>query len=623
MKRINYKIVLPSLLALVALGVACGKNYLNKPPLGATSPSVLGTFNGVYGILIGAYAALDGTGTNNSGWGSAADNWVYGSVCADDAMKGSTTLDQGDIVPLMQFTAIPTNSYPAQKWGAMYDGIQRANDVIRTMRVATGLTGADTVEFKAEALFLRAFYHFELRKVFHYPPYVDETVTYNNANYNVPNIDGSGNFIEIWPKIEADFTFAMTNLPAIQPGAGQANKWAAEAFLAKVYMFEGKYDLAKPLLDELILKGTNAKGAAYALQTNYQSNFNPDPGQKNSAESVFAAQMSVNDGSASGGGAGKAYGDVLNFPYGGGPGACCGFDNPSQDLANAHKTDAGGLPLLDGSWQNAPFVSNPGAAWAGNVDPRIDWNIGRLGIPYLDWGPMPGDSWVRSPSDDGHFVAKKNVYAKAQQGTLSDNENNWANVELDANNVNLIRFADILLWDAECNVVGSAQDLNQAQTYVNMIRTRAGSPGTMVLDSTVSHNPGGFAAATWTYSTGAGIGPADNYKVSPYPAGSFTTNGAVYAMKAIIMERRIELAEEGHRFFDLQRWQAGNSVYPAAGYMTTVLNTYAQQEAPLHPAQYQGVTFTTGKTEYFAIPQQQIDAENSTGKVNLKQIPNY
>jgi hypothetical protein len=93
-------------------------------------------------------------------------------------------------------------------------------------------------------------------------------------------------------------------------------------------------------------------------------------------------------------------------------------------------------------------------------------------------------------------------------------------------------------------------------------------------------------------------------------------------MNAVIMERRIELGMEGHRFFDLQRWQVGAGPIPA-GYMTVVLNTYAQIQAPIHPAQYQGVSFTQGKNEYFPIPQTQIDAENSTGKVALKQIRGY
>lgn len=611
MKRKYLKIYLPAAIVLIGLLVACGKKFLNEQPIGPTTPAILGNYAGVQGVLIGAYAALDGEGTNNSGWGSAADNWVYGEVCADDSYKGSTTLDQPDIVPLFQWTAIPTNSYPAQKWATEYDGIQRANDVIRVMRTATGLSAADTTEFRAEALFLRGFFHFELRKMFHYPPYVDENVTYGNNNYNVPNVDGSGNYIEIWPNIEADFTYAMNNLPATQPNVGQANKWAAMAFLAKAMLYQGKYDSAKALFDQVIASGETSAGVAYGLQSVYQQNFNPEPSAKNTLESVFAAQMSVNDGSASAGGSGKAYGDALNFPYGAGPGACCGFDNPSQDLANAYKTDANGLPYLDGSWQNAPYVSNPGAAWTGNLDPRIDWVMGREGIPYLDWGPMPGDSWVRSPSDDGHFVAKKNVYAKAVQGTLSDNENFWANVELDANNINLMRFSDVLLMDAECDVLGSTQNLAQAETYVNMVRSRAANPGTQCTSGT-------FSATTYVYTGGT---PSDNYKVAPYPAGYFTTG--TIAMQAIIMERRLELAEEGHRFFDLQRWQAGNPIYPAAGYMTQVLNTYATQEAAIHPAQYQGVSFTQGKAEYFPIPQQQVDAENATGKVNLKQIPGY
>ena len=614
LKKIS-KIVIPAAMSIAVLLYACGNKFLNKPSLGTLSPDLVQTAAGVQAILIGAYAGLDGQGLNNSGWGSAVDNWTYGEVAADDAYKGSTSSDQGDIVGLFQWNATPTNSYVGMKWAAMYDAIQRCNDVIRTMRLTTGLSAADTVEWKAEALFLRAFYHFELRKIFHYPPFVDETISFANNNLNVPNVDGSGNYIEIWPRIEADLEYAIANLPATQSNKGQANKYAAEAFLAKAYMFQQKYDSASTLLLDCIANGVTAHGDKYALQTNYSTNFDPDPSAKNSPESVFAAQMSVNDGSASNGGSGKAYGDALNFPYGAGPGACCGFDNPGQDLANAYKTDANGLPLLGTAFQVAPGVSDPTGAWTGNVDPRLDIVIGRAGIPYLDWGPMPGDSWIRSPADDGHFVPKKNVYAKSQQGSLSDNESFWANVELDANNVNLIRYADILLWEAECKVLGPAQDLAGAQALVNQVRARAANTSYWVTTD------GTFNAANYTYANGTTF--ADKYKVSPYTAA---WTDATTAMNAIIMERRLEFGMEGHRFFDLQRWQAGLPGVTSlpSPYMTTILNTFALIQNQIHPTQYPTtVKFITGQSEYFPIPQQQIDAENSTGKVYLKQIPGY
>jgi len=619
MKRIKYKFLIPGSLALIALLFACGKNFLNKPPIGVLSPQILANFAGVQGLLIGAYSDLTGQGTSqgSSSWGSAADNWVYASVVADDAYKGSTTTDQNDIIQYQQWDALSTGAYIAQKWGAMYDGVQRCNDVIRTMRLGltADITPADTTEFRAEALFLRGFFHFELRKMFFYPPFVDESVTYNNNNYNVPNNTSSG-FTEIWPDIEADFTYAMTNLPPTQPNKGQANKWAAQAYLAKVYMFEGKYTAAQPLLDQLISSGVTASGTPYALQANYAQNFNPASAAKNSSESVFAIQMSVNDGSGPAGG--KASGDDLNFPYGAGPGACCGFDTPTQDLADAFKT-TGGLPLPlvgAGAFNGAPHVSDQSATpYAGALDPRIDITMGRAGVPYLDWGADPGDAWIRSPSDDGHFSPKKNVYAKAVQGILSDGSSNWANVELDAVNINLIRYADVLLWDAECNAI--AGNLAQAETYVNMIRTRAASNIGWV------YKDGVFDAPSYTYK--GGTIPADNYVINPYPAGYFSTG--VIAMQAIIMERRIELAEEGQRFFDLSRWQlVGNSVYPTPGsnFEASTLNTYAQIENQWHPAQFpSGLKFTSGKCEYFPIPQQQIDAENAGGTINLKQIPGY
>jgi hypothetical protein len=616
-KRLDVRILIPISCIALLIVYACNKKFLTIAPTGSINPALLANKSGLDGLLIGAYSDLDGAGGNDGGYGSAASNWAYGNVAADDAYKGSTPSDQGDELPIEIWSANSSNSYPAQKWAMMYDGAQRANDVIRTYPLAKDITAADTLEYAAEARFLRGFYHFELKRMFKNVPYVDETVTYNNNNYNAPNVDASGNYIDIWPKIEADFTFAMNNLPATQAQPGRVNKYAAEAFLAKSYMYELKFAAAKALLDDLIANGETANGKKYALQKYYENNFNPDPSAKNSSESVFAVQSSVNDGSAAAsntqGLANGNFGDELNFPYNGGPGACCGFDSPSQDLANAFKVDANGLPLLDGSFQNYPNVSQPTGAYTGPLDPRIDLVMGRAGIPYLDWGNHPGDAWIRDTLNDGHFTPKKNDYASSQKGSESDASSSyWAAVQLTSNNVNLIRFADILLWDAECEIeVGS---LSQAEVYVNMVRARAADPSGWVYKN-ADGTPAAFNATTFTYTITSTSKPADNYKISLYPAGAFSTQD--YARKAVRMERRLELAMEGSRFFDLQRYDAENP-----GYMAAVLNNYAKQEAAFRPA-YVGASFTQGKSEIFAIPINQIDIENAGGKTLLKQNPGY
>ncbi len=474
MKKL-FKWILPATTVLVSFVIYACNKQLSLQPQGSLLASNVNNNSGVQGLLIGAYVILSGENVpgQNLGNGSAGSNYVYGNQAADDAYKGSSPSDQPDAIPILTWSLSQagTSSYLDEKWVILYTGIQRSNDVLRTMRLSTGISPADTVEYTAEARFLRGFYHLEGKKMWNNFPYVDENVSYVSGNLDVPNFDG-GQYIDIWPKIEADLKYAADNLPGTQPNVGRVNKWAAMAFLAKAYMFEHNYASAKPLLDQIIASGTTSTGTAYALEPLYQSNFNP--AEKNGSESVFACQTSVNDGSATAtnGGNGNT-GDELNFPYNHGPG-CCGFNNPSWNLVQAYKTDANGLPFLDGSFNNAPLVSASTNPWTGTVDPRLDWVAGRPNKPYFDWGIID-TTWVRDQTNDGVFVPKKTSYAKSQQGTYSSTETVfWGAAEVSANNINLCRFADVLLWDAECEAqIGS---LDQAETYVNMVRARAANP---------------------------------------------------------------------------------------------------------------------------------------------------
>nr|MDQ6903807.1 RagB/SusD family nutrient uptake outer membrane protein [Bacteroidota bacterium] len=379
--KLKYFTVFTAAVIFLAGIYACKKSFLDKTPVGTYSQTTLANPAGVQGLLIGAYSLLDGNGGAGGSWQSAADNWVYGGVVSDDAHKGSDPGDQADILSLEQYKVNPSNGYLDPKWSWGYDGIQRANEVLRVMRTVTNFSGLDTIEVTAEVRFLRGHYHFELKRMFNMIPYIDENVTYAAGNFNVPNTE------DIWPKIEADFQFAMANLPKTQKQFGRANKYAAEAYLAKVYMYEHKYAQAKPLFDDLVTNGVNSGGVKYALVAKYHDNF--DAATKNNSETVFAAQMSVNDGA---GAANANVGDVLNFPYNSKyPVSCCGFYQPSFSLANSFKTVAG---LPDVSNFNSSDIKNdyglkdgdPFTPYTGPLDPRLDWTVGRRGIPFLDWG---------------------------------------------------------------------------------------------------------------------------------------------------------------------------------------------------------------------------------------------
>jgi len=591
MKSIKTKFLLLGMLVCGVVFITACKKFLNKPPLGTLSPEVMATEKGIQGLLIGAYSLVDGEGAGGDGFASGASNWILGGVTSDDAYKGSDPTDVAEAAPMEQWvTLTPTNGAIPQKWIVCYAGAQRCNDVIKTLAIATGISPALGTSITAQARFLRAFYHFELRKIFGNIVYADETVDPTNLNVS--------NSTEVWPKIEADLTFAIANLPdSWGNDKGRANVWAAKALLAKVYMFQKKFTSASPILTDIIANGKTAGGDKYGLNTNFFSNFNP--AQKNSKESVFAAQTSVKDNSSVdwGGDPNGNYGDILNFPYTGGPGACCGFYNPSQDLANAYKTDVNGLPMPDTYFQGLNVSAESGSAYAGPIDPRIDWTMGRPGIPYLDWGLHPGVAWIRNPVNDGNKSPLKNVYAASQKDAFTDvGSAYWGPTELVANNVNIIRFADVILWAAECAVEAGQYEV--ARGYVNQVRARAANPAGWVKDGAYNAASASFAGAN-----------ADTYVIGLYntPWADKAT-----AEKAVRFEKRLEFAMEGQRFFDLVRW----------GVAASTINTYIAREKAARPLKLTAV-FTAGKNEYMPIPQGEIDNMNSDGTKRLTQNPGY
>ena len=579
----KYIIILAGFITAVVVVISCNDSFLDEKPRGVFSEDILINKQGIEGMLIGAYSLLDGAGGPTNDWFAAASNWVFGDVTSDDAYKGTDAGDQIEINPIERYESLPTNGYFNAKWRNQYDGVSRSNDVIRLIDQAEDISDADRTRIIAEARFLRGYYHFEAKRMWNMVPFIDEkTVTFSDfATAKVPNDQ------DIWPMIEADLQHAFDNLPETQSQVGRVNKWAAGAYLAKVYLYQKKFGEAKTLLDNVIANGKTTKGDKYALNAEFHTNFRTSG--NNSPESVFAVQNSVNDGA---GALNARHGDVLNFTYTGGPGGCCGFHQPSQNLVNAFQTDANGLPLVD-TFNDGPGVksdqgvlsSQPFTPHTGNLDPRLDWTVGRRGIPHLDWGPHPGSSWIRDQVYGGPYSPKKNHYYQEEQGVMTDGSS-WTSGYIALNN-NLMRFADVLLMAAEAEV--EAGSLEKAREYVNLLRNRAKNPDGFV------KNPDGT--------------PAANYVINEYTT-AWTDKDQ--ARKLVRFERRLELAMEGHRFFDLVRW----------GIAAETLNKYLEVEKDKREY-LRGASFTPGVSEYFPIPEQQIILSSISGVPTLKQNPGY
>jgi hypothetical protein len=556
----------------------CKSDFLEPAPQGVYVESQLLNKQGINNMLINAYATLDG---QEAILYSGASNWLWGSITGGEAYKGSEPTDQVDANPVMRYEVQPSNAIVLNKWNGIWDGVGQANQVLKMLPQIEDLSDAEKKQIEAEARFLRGHHHFEGKKAFGNIPYINETVT----DFKVPNSDGSS-YVNIWPQIEADFKFAYDNLDEVKPNLGRVNKWAAAAFLAKAYMFQNKFAEAKALFDIIITSGKNSKGVSYNLTPNYHTNFRVFT--ENNEETVFSVQASHGDGSTTNGN----YDNSLNYPHGSGskPGGCCGFFQPSQNLVNSFKTDATGLPM-PATYNNSDVTNDesltsaqPFTPYAGNLDPRLDWTVGRRGIPYYDWGLHPGRDWIRMVDFGGPYSPKKNTYYKAD-GTVAGTVG-WG-YPSNSLNYTIMRFADVLLMAAEAEIeVGS---LETAWRYINRVRTRAQA-------SPVKKDDGTNAA---------------NYVISLY--STLFTNKEE-ARTAVRFERKLELAMEGHRFFDLVRWGIAAEV---------INNEYLAKEGDRRPTTLTKNAFKKGTHEYLPIPEFAISQSVKDGKPTLKQNPGY
>ena len=576
-----------ALIALVLQLTACD-DFLDTKPLGVISEEGLQSADGVEPLVIAAYAALAGPESRWDTWWRPTTNWIQGEVRSDNAYKGGGGITDGwETHAYETFTGVyPTIGLIDNSWFLLYCSVQRCNSALRVLNQTTEAEVPHRQRLIGEMKVLRAHYFFELARQFRKIPYFDENVELDNY-IKIPNDEFTRE--EIFGKIADELKDAATMLPDAPTEAGRVCKYTALAYQAKAKLYQAYVQddnnqvtsIDQNLMKEVItLCDEIIDSRKYDLNSDFQQLDLVE--YENGKESIFSVQYSVGDGSESGGRVN--WSNLLNTPPGAGYNGD-GFYLPSQNLVNAYQTDNNGLPLLDTYNQTDYDVvtANPGGGVTitnrdANVDPRLDFTIGRVGIRWKTWDVATMTTgWIREPATYGYHCSKRFVVSPEDPNMISGWP--WGASSL---NWQIIRFADVLLWKAEA-LIESDGDLGVARELINQIRERA-KQSSYTKDWT---NPSQNAA---------------NYKIELYPAQNWNKE---YARKALYHEYKLEKALEGERFFDLVRW----------GIAGKVMNDYITIEKTKR-SYYKDAKFTVGKDEYFPVPQNQINFSGGLYKQN-------
>ena len=523
-------------------------------------------------VLISAYAGLLSIEDMNASFSL----WNY-DTRSDDAYVGGSDFSDGEpFHRLERGIGVMTTDWPFSSiWNKFYNYLSRVSlslDILASADQENATIQQRTAEMK----FLRAYGHFQLKRLFKKIPFVNKPNMQEEDYNNLSNTEYTND--EGWQQIINDLEDAYAVLPAVQTEKGRPTKAACAAFLAKVYLYKAyRQDDASSNqvtainADDLqkVLDYTNPSiYNGYGLEPDMHNNFRPEEQYENGKESLWAIQYSRNDGTV--------YGN-LNFSYrlivpcipkvhdSG-----CDFYKPSHNLVDAYRTNSDGLPLLD-DFANVDYTVGSNQT----VDPRLFVTVGVPGTPYM-FNPgfimAESNAWSRSGGTFGYFVSlKQNVDPALTDSYLYLCDSQWAS----SMNRIVFRYADVLLMRAEA--MAQLGQTSEAITLVNQVRDRANG---MITGSVVSN-----------YSTKYGV----HYAVGKYN-GSYSKDEAI---KIIKMERRLELAMESERFFDLVRW----------GDAAIVLNKFYSSESEKMNF-LSGSQFTADKNEYLPIPFEQMAASN-------------
>ncbi|ADE82362.1 RagB/SusD family nutrient uptake outer membrane protein [Xylanibacter ruminicola] len=565
--------------SICAICVICGfmscSNFLEEQvPQATLTQDEVKNPEYIDNVLISAYAGLVSIEDMNASFSL----WNY-DTRSDDAYVGGSDFSDGEpFHRLEKSTGVMTTDWPFSSiWTRFYNYLSRVSlslDILASADQENATIKQRTAEMK----FLRAYGHFQLKRLFKKIPFVNKPNMTEEDYNNLSNTEYTND--EGWQQIINDLEDAYAVLPVTQADKGRPTKAACAAFLAKVYLYKAYHqddansNQVTSISDadlQKVVEYTNPSiytAAGYGLEPDLHNNFRPEEQYENGKESIWAIQYSRNDGTV--------YGN-LNFSYrlivpcipkvhdSG-----CDFYKPSHNLVSAYRTNSDGLPMLDTFADTEYTVGS-----AQTVDPRLFVTVGVPGTPYMfntSFMIAESNAWSRSGGTFGYFVSlKQNVDPALTDSYLYLCDSQWAS----SMNRIVLRYADVLLMRAEAQA--QLGQTSEAIALVNQVRERAAG---MITSSVVSNYPNKYGV---------------HYAVGKY-SGSYSKDEA---MKIVKMERRLELAMESERFFDLVRW----------GDAATVLNKYYSTESEKMNF-LSGSQFTANKNEYLPVPFEQMAASN-------------
>ena len=372
------------------------------------------------------------------------------SIRSDDADKGSTPADGGaNAIDMDNFPVTPGNGFCNTLWIGYYGLITKCNATIKEVNTNTTIVASDQIKQQTigEAKFIRAYGYFMLVRLFGRVPLIDSIFTTPAAQNNVPQNSSA----QIYAFIESDLTYAANNLPLNWDAkfVGRATKGAANGLLAKVYLYQQKWQLAMDAASQVMSSGQ------YDLSTPYDKIFREEG--ENSKESVIEVQATASAAIPTANGV--QYAQIQGIRGSGIWDQGWGWNTPSTYLEAAYET---GDPRKA---RTILYTSTASVTYQTIYSENLP-----VGLP----NPRYNNKVYSNPS---------------LRASIGNRFGYWMNIRI-------LRYADVVLMYAEAaNEVGGTANITAARTALNSIRLRARNGNATILPDVTTTDQATLRAA--------------------------------------------------------------------------------------------------------------------------------